>query len=142
MNSSKNQQPAGIASSDNVRDAQKPTVPATRKKRWHVTLWIALLSLGVAAVVLCFLRSSIISNYFGIGVALCFAICGIFLVRHAIRMFLEEDRLQESQLKENGAKISSPEANNSGQQTDSAARTPESEENIKKQTLNQPDQND
>lgn len=134
MNSSKNQQPAGSASSDNVRDAQKPTVPATRKKRWHLTLWIALLLLGVAAVVVCFLPSWIISNYLGLGVALCFVICGIFLVRHAIRVLLEEDRLQDSQLKENGAKISPPEANNSGQQTDCAARTPESEENIKKQT--------
>lgn len=125
MNSSKKQQPAGSTSSDNVRDAQKPTVPATRKKRWRVTLWIALLSLGVAAVVFCFRRSLINSNYFGLGVALCFAICGIFLVRHAIRVLLEEDRLQDSQLKENGAKISPPEANNSGQQTDSAARPPD-----------------
>ena len=82
-------------------------------------------------VVIYLLRFVLFPNYLGIGVALCFVACGLLLVRGAIRMFLEFDKLQEPGLKENESTIPPSEPNLVGQETDCSARPQETEQNIK-----------
>ena len=131
MDDSKEQRLASTASSDHRGVSQNPTVPRTRMKRWHFKSLIVVVSLGVFVVVVCLLRSVLVRNYFGLGVALCFVTCGLFLVRHLIRLLLEEDKLQDPQIKENEATIAPPDANALGQETDYTSRAADTEQNIK-----------
>jgi hypothetical protein len=121
MNESRKQQLAGKASSN----PQNPTTPKTRKKRWHFKSLLVVMSLSVLVVGIYLLRSVLFPNYLGVGVALCFVASGLFLVRGAIRMFLEFDKLQAPGLKENESTTSPSEANVVGKETDCSARPPE-----------------
>jgi hypothetical protein len=120
MNDSRKQQLAGKASSN----PQNSTAP-TWKKRWHFKGLIVVTSLSVLIVTIYLLRSVLFPNYLGVGVALCFVACGLFLVRGVIRMFLEFDKLQDPGLEENESTTSPSGANVVGQETDCSTRPPE-----------------
>jgi divalent metal cation (Fe/Co/Zn/Cd) transporter len=121
MNESKKQQLAGEASSN----LQNPTTPKTWKKRWHIKSLLVVMLLIVLIAGAYLLRSVLFPNYLGVGIALCVVAFGLFLVRGAIRMLLEFDRLEEQALKENEAATSTSEANVVGQERDCSAYPPE-----------------
>jgi hypothetical protein len=127
MHDSKEQQLASEDSSKRYGDSQNQTTSRTWKTRWRFKSLIAVVSSGVLMVVIYLLRAVLVPNYVGIGVALCFVACGLLLVRHLLRMLLDADKLQDSQLKASEASLSPTEANTS----ERTVRTAETERHIK-----------
>ena len=121
MNESEEQQMAGEASSN----PQNSTTPKTWKKRWNFKSLVVVMSLIVLIAGTFLLRSVLFPNYLGVGIALCVVAFGLFLVRGAIRMLLEFDKLEEQALKENEATTSPSEANVVCRETDCSAHPPE-----------------
>jgi hypothetical protein len=108
-----------------------PTTSVARRKRRHFIRMIALMSLGVIAVIVFVPRSVLAQRYEGIGVALCVVACGGLLVRRFIRVLAEEDKLEEQQFNANEAAVSPPEPNPAGQETNLTTSPPEAGPNIK-----------
>jgi hypothetical protein len=91
---------------------------AARWRRWHFRSRILLMILAAIAVVMYLLRSK---QYEGIGAALCAFACGGFLIWHVIHLFAEQDALEEQFIEPKQPKISSPEPNHAGKETNSGA---------------------
>jgi hypothetical protein len=108
-----------------------PTTSVTRRKRRHFLELIALISLGVIAFIIFVARSAIAQPYEGLGIALCAVACGVLLVRQALRVFAEQDKLEEEQLNADQVTVSPTERNPAGLQTNPTAPPPEGGENIK-----------
>jgi len=117
--------------SDNPGEPLLPTTSVARRKRRHFVRLIALVSLGVIAVIVYVSRSALAQSYEGLGAALCVIACGVFLVRRFTRVLAEEDKLQEQQLNANQATVSPLDPNPAGLQTNPTAPPPETGENVK-----------
>jgi hypothetical protein len=108
----------------------QPTTPIARRKRWPSASLIALMVLLAIPVIRYLLQSEPATSLEGLGVALCAIACGGLLVRHALRVFAEQDKLEEEQLNANQATVSPPEPNPAGQETNPTT-PPEAGEKIK-----------
>ena len=93
-----------------------PTTPIARRKRWPSASLIALMVLFAIPVVGYLLQSEPATSLEGLGVALCAVACGGLLVRHAFRVLVEQDKLQEEQLNADQATVSPSEPNPAGQE--------------------------
>jgi len=117
--------------SDQTSSPIDPTTSVARRKRRHFVELIALISLGAIGFIIFASRSVIAQPYEGLGVALCAVACGVLLVRHALRVFAEQDKLDEEQLNANQATTSSSEPNPAGLKTNLTTPPPEEGQNIK-----------
>jgi hypothetical protein len=59
--------------------------------------------------------------YEGLGIALCAVACGVLLVRHALRVFAEQDKLEEEQINVDQATVSPSQPNPAELQMNSTA---------------------
>ena len=75
-------------------------------KRLHLKSRPILILLGVIAVIIYLFQAGLAKQYAGLGAALCAVACGLFLVWHAVHVFIEEDQVEEQQI--NKANIPSP----------------------------------
>jgi hypothetical protein len=75
-------------------------------KHWHLKSRPILILLGIIAVVVYLFQAGLAKQYAGLGAALCAVACGLFLVWHAVHVFIEEDQVEEQQI--NKANVSSP----------------------------------
>ena len=67
----------------------EPLLPITSvapRKRRHLVRLIALMSLGVIAVIVYVSRPALAQSYEGLAAALCVVACGVFLVRRFTRV--------------------------------------------------------
>jgi hypothetical protein len=117
--------------SDHPDEPLHTTTSVIQRKRRHFVRMIALMSLGAIAVIVFVPRSVLVQRYEGLGVALCFVACGVFLVRRFIRVLAEEDKLQEQQLKADQATASPSQPNPAGQETNLTTSPPEAGQDIK-----------
>jgi hypothetical protein len=108
-----------------------PTTPVARRKRWPSASLIVLMVLLAIPVVGYLLQSEPTTSLEGLGVALCAVACGGLLVRHALRVFVEQDKLEEEQLNADQATILPTEPNPTGQEMNPTAPPPEVGQNIK-----------
>jgi len=133
MNDSKEQPLASSTihpDSDHPGEPLQPTISVTQRKRRHFASLIVLVLLG-AIVVVYLLHSAFAAKYEGLGIALCVVACGVFLVRHAIRLMKAEDKMQDPQPDGNEAAISPPDPNPAGQETNRGISSSEAGQNTK-----------
>jgi len=117
------------AKSYQASDPPETTTSVKRRKRRHFVELIALISLAAIAFIIFVSRSAIAQPYEGLGIALCVVACGILLVRHAFRVLMEQDKLQEEQLDQ--ATVSPPQSNPAEIQADPTLSPPEAGQNLK-----------
>ena len=129
--SAKSIKSAQATKSGNHGELLHPTTSVTRRKRGRFASLIALILLGAIAVIVFVPRSVLAQRYEGLGVALCVIACGGLLVRHALRVLAEQDKLQEDQLNADQATVSPSQPNPAELQTNPAAPPSGVEENIK-----------
>jgi hypothetical protein len=67
-------------------------------KRWHHKSRFVLILLGAVAVIVYLFQAGLAKQYAGLGAALCAVACGLFLVWHAVHVFIEEDKVEEQQI--------------------------------------------
>jgi hypothetical protein len=108
-----------------------PITPVARRKRWPSSSLIALMVLFAIPVVVYLLQSEPATSLEGLGVALCGVACGGLLVRHALRVFAEQDKLEEEQLNAYQATASPTEPNPAGQETNPTTSPPKEGQGIK-----------
>jgi len=120
-----------VTISDNPGGTLHPTTSVTRRKRRHFIRLIALILLGAIAVIVFVPRSTLAQRYEGLGAALCVIACGGLLVRHALRVFAEQDKLEEEQFNADQATVSPSQPNPAEIQANPTVSPPEAGQNIK-----------
>ena len=117
--------------SGKLGESLQPITPVARKKRWPSIGLIALMVLFAIPVVGYLLQSEPATSLEGLGVALCVVACGGLLVRHALRVFAEQDKLEEDQLNADQATVSPLEPNSDGQEMNLPTSPTETGQDIK-----------
>jgi hypothetical protein len=121
----KSVEPLQATKSDQPGEPLRPTTPVVRRKRWPSASLIALMVLFAIPVVGYLLQSEPATSLEGLGVALFGVACGGLLVRHALRVFAEQDKVEEEQLNADQATVSPTEPNPAGQEMNPTAPPPE-----------------
>ena len=121
----KSVEPLQATKSGQSGEPLRPTTPVARRKRWPSASLIALMVLFAIPVVGYLLQSEPATSLEGLGVALCGVACGGLLVRHALRVFAEQDKLEEQQFNADQVTASPSEPNPAGQEINPTAPPPE-----------------
>lgn len=120
-----------VTKSGKPGESLQPLTPVARRKRWRFVSLIALILLGTIAVIVFVPRSTVAGRYEGLGAALCVIGCGGLLVRHTLRVFTEQDKLEEEQLNANQAAVSPSQSHPAGQETNLPTSPTETGQDIK-----------
>ena len=95
-----------------------PAAPAARRMGWRFAGLIALVVFCVIPVIGFLLQSESVARFEGLGVAFCAIAFGWFLIRHLVRVMVEEEDLQEEledeQIEAEQSTVSPPEQDSTG----------------------------
>lgn len=99
--------------SDEKIEQRSTDVPAAKTgagwRHWHHKSRIVLMLLAAVAIIVYVFQAGLAKQYAGLGAALCVISCGLFLVWHAVHVFMEEDAIEEQTIDK--ATASSPQLN-------------------------------